>query len=274
MQESGVRLGDSLAKRYGWTMSSPASPWLVWPRPNPDARLRLFCFPYAGGGAAIYRNWSAKLQTDLEVIPIELPDRGSRIREAPFTRLSSLIEAAAPEIIPHLNKPYAFFGHSMGALVSFEMARYLRRHYPHALAPAHLFVSGRSAPQCDIGRHPVHNLAELALLMEIRRLNGTPPEVLADPELMALVLPVLRADFAVWDTYVYEHEEPLACPISAYGGLLDGDVNRAQVAAWEEQTSASFRVSMFPGNHFFLHANERLLLQTLARELQGVINRK
>jgi medium-chain acyl-[acyl-carrier-protein] hydrolase len=254
--------------------SSPKTPWLVWPRPNPDARLRLFCFPYAGGSSTIYRHWPAKLQTDLEIIPIELPGRGSRIKEEPFDRLAPLVKSAAQAILPHLNKPYAFFGHSMGSLVSFELARYLRRHYPHAPAPAHLFVSGRGAPQCDIDRLQVHTLTEPELMREIQRLNGTRSEILADPELMALVLPVLRADFALWDHYVYEDEEPLACPISAYGGLLDRDMTRAQLNAWGEQTSSAFKLSMFPGDHFFIHADERLLLQTLARELSEVITRK
>jgi medium-chain acyl-[acyl-carrier-protein] hydrolase len=262
------------AALFGGTTNSTSSPWLVWPRPNPDAQLRLFCFPYAGGSANIYRNWPAKLQTDLEIIPIELPGRGSRINEEPLNRLAPLVEAAAQAIVPHLNKPYAFFGHSMGALVSFELARYLRRHHPREPAPSHLFVSGRGAPQCDNGRLMVDTLTEPELMSEVQRLNGTPPEVLADPELMALVLPVVRADFAVWDHYVYEDEEPLACPITAYGGLRDRDMTRAQIAAWEAQTSSAFRLCMFPGDHFFIHADERLLLRTLARELSDVISRK
>jgi len=274
MQDSGIGLRYSSPQdSSGRTMNSTSNPWLVWPRPNPNARLRLFCFPYAGGGSSIYRHWTNKLQTDLEIISIELPGRGTRIREEPLNRLAPLVEAAAQAMIPHLNKPYAFFGHSMGALLSFEMARYLRRHHPQVLAPSHLFVSGRCAPQCDTGRLLVHNLAESELVKEIQRLNGTPPEILADPELRALVLPVLRADFAVWDTYVYEQEEPLACPISAYGGLQDPDMTRAQIAEWGEQTSASFRISMFPGDHFFIHADEALLLHTMARELSEVISR-
>ena len=259
---------------FSTRMNSSTSPWLVWPRPKPEARLRLFCFPYAGGSTTIYRNWPTKLQTDLEVIAIELPGRGSRIKEAPYDRLKPLVAAAAQALIPHLTKSYAFFGHSMGALVSFELARYLRRHHPDVLAPSHLFVSGRSAPQCDGQRLQVHTLSEPALIKEIQRLNGTHSEILADTELLALILPLLRADFAVWDTYVYEHEEPLACPISAYAGLLDEDITRAQVKAWGEQTSAGFRISMFPGDHFFIHANESLLLQTLARELREVVSRE
>ncbi len=275
MLDNSIASRPSSPKGAGLFGGEPEpNPWLVWPRPNPDARLRLFCFPYAGGSSTIYRNWPVKLQTDLEVIPIELPGRGSRIKEEPFNRLTPLVEAAAQAIIPHLNRPYAFFGHSMGALVSFELARYLRRHHAHGLAPSHLFVSGRGAPQCDSGRLLVDTLTDAELTREMQKLNGTPPEILSNPELMALVLPVLRADFAVWDHYVYEDEKPLACPISVYGGLQDRDMTRAHINAWGEQTSAAFRVSMFPGDHFFIHADERLLLQTLARELSEVINRK
>ena len=258
---------------YAQRVNTSTSPWLVWPRRNPDARLRLFCFPYAGGSATVFRNWHTKLPTDLEIIAIELPGRGSRIKETPYERLNPLVEAAAQAIIPHLTKPYVFFGHSMGALLSFEMARYLRRHHPHVPAPSHLFVSGRAAPQCVTERLQVHTLAEPDLLREIRRLNGTPAEILAEPELMALVLPLLRADFAVYDTYVYEHDEPLACPISAYAGLQDRDMTRAHVKAWGEQTSGAFRISMFPGDHFFIHTDERLLFQTLARELRETLSR-
>jgi medium-chain acyl-[acyl-carrier-protein] hydrolase len=253
--------------------SAMSNPWLVWPRPNPNARLRLFCFSYAGGSAAIYRHWPSKLQTDLEVVAIELPGRGNRIREEPLNRLPAVVELTARAIVPHLNKPYTFFGHSLGALLSFEVARHLRRNYRHVPAPAHLFVSGRGAPQVVNGRYMIHNLPEAQLLTEVRRLNGTPPEVLADPELMELVLPLLRADFALCDTYVYEDDEPLVSPISAYGGLQDAEVSRAQLTEWGRQTFAAFRVSMFPGDHFFIHADVRLLLQTLARELQEVIGR-
>jgi medium-chain acyl-[acyl-carrier-protein] hydrolase len=193
------------------------------------------------------------------------------MQERPFTRLRSLVEAVAPDILPALDKPFAFFGHSMGALVSFELARYLRRQ--HGIAPAHLFVSGRSAPQMNIARQPLYDLPEPELVKELRSLNGTPPEVLEHPELMELVLPLVRADFAVCDTYLYQDEKPLDCPLSAYGGLQDADVPRAHLENWGAQTTASFKVRMFPGNHFFLHSHEGLLLQTLARELQDTIVR-
>jgi len=273
MQDSGVDLRFASPGIQSPPERLTSNPWLVWTRPNPNARLRLFCFPYAGGGAGIYRQWPNKLQTDLEIVGIELPGRGSRIREQPLNQLGPLIELAAQAMVPYLDRPYAFFGHSMGSLMSFEMARYLRRHQPHGLQPSHLFVAGRCAPQCETEKLLVHTLSDEELLNEIRRLNGTRPEILANPELMTLVLPLLRADFAVWETYVYKHDERLACPISAYGGLRDPDTTRTQIAAWGEQTSASFRITMFPGDHFFIHADERLMLQTLARELREVINR-
>jgi medium-chain acyl-[acyl-carrier-protein] hydrolase len=238
------------------------------PYPNPQAALRLFCFPYAGGSSIIFRSWFSSLPTSVEVCPIELPGRGTQMRLAPFTRLEPLVEALASALLPHLDKPFAFFGHSMGTLVSFELARLLRQKYDRQ--PVHLFVSGRRAPQIPNPNSPVHSLPEPEFKKELCRLNGTPQAVLENAELMQLLIPILRADFAVLETYVYTPEATLNFPITAFGGLQDKEVSCDELQAWQDQTNAAFSVQMFPGDHFFLHSAQSLLLHSLAQELRRI----
>ena len=247
------------------TSTTKTNPWIVCPRPNPRASLRLFCFPYSGAGAQIFYPWANTLPPTIELCPVQLPGRGNRLAEPPFTRLVSLIRALAPAILPYLDKPFAFFGHSLGALVSFELARHLCRQ--RGPSPLHLFVSGHNAPQVPDSEPPIHLLPDAAFVEKLRHLNGMSKEILENTELMQLLLPVLRADFAICETYSYEAGEPLDCPISAFGGLRDEYVSRETLEAWREQTSASFSLRMFPGDHFYLNQDRPLLLRTLAREL-------
>jgi medium-chain acyl-[acyl-carrier-protein] hydrolase len=239
--------------------------WIIRPQPNREAVWRLFCFPYAGGAAQIFRRWPNKLPATGEVCAIELPGRGMRLQEPPLTQLPPLVEAIVQGLEKHLDKPCAFFGHSLGALLSFEIARYLRRQ--HLPGPVHLFVSGRGAPQIPNDEPPLYTLPEPELLNELRRLNGTPREVLEHDELRLLMFPILRADFAVCDTYYYKPESPLQCPITVFGGLQDTTVSVDSLKAWQEQTTSTCSVHLFPGDHFFLQTTQSLFLQTLARGL-------
>ena len=239
--------------------------------PNHNARLRLFCFPYAGGGASIYRTWASGLPVDIEVCAIQLPGREARGQEQPFTRLAEMVQAIASGITPWLDKPYAFFGHSMGSHLAFELARDLRRQGDPG--PRHLFVSGRHAPQMADPDPPIHHLPTPEFIDELRRLHGTPEEVLQHAELMELLMPILRADFAACETYEYAPEPPLNCPITAFGGLEDASADRDTMLAWREQTSSAFSVQVFPGDHFFLHSARPLLLQTITGELTQLIRR-
>lgn len=245
------------------------TPWLVCPKPNPQARLRLFCFPYAGGNAMIYRQWQSSLPLNVEVCPVQLPGRGKRIKELPFDHAQALVEAAARALLPFFDKPFAFFGHSMGGLISFELARHLRRNYN--LKPSQLFVSGRRAPQLAKSEAYTFNLPEAEFMEALHRLKGTPAEVLQQPELMQLMLPLLRADFALCETYAYTVEPPLDCPLSVFGGLEDGDVERQQLEAWASQTNAATKVRMLPGDHFFINTQQPLLLRALAHDLQHLM---
>jgi surfactin synthase thioesterase subunit len=241
------------------------SHWFFFPRQNPHASLRLFCFPYAGGRASYVRLWPENLPSSVEVCAVELPARGRRLKEPPITRITPLVESIARALYPYLDKPFAFFGHSMGALISFELARELRREY--GLQPAQLFVSGRRAPQIPDRDPPTNSLPEHDFVAELRRLNGTPKEVLEHSELLQFMLPVLRADFEVNETYEYFPEPPLSCPIAALGGLQDKEVTRSDLEGWQKQTKRSFVLRMFPGDHFFLHASQPLFLGSLAYDL-------
>lgn len=249
--------------------AQPVNRWLTYFKRNPKASLRLFCFPYAGGNAGVYRSWSQKLPDNVEMAAIQLPGRGSRRQEQPLSSLKELVEQLGVALAGSLNEPFAFFGHSMGALVAFELARLLRRE-GRAL-PRHMFVSGRSAPQMNRCHPLLYNLPESELLHELKQLEGTPPEVLEHPELMEMMLPILRADFSICDTYEYTEAAPLACPISAFGGFHDVDVPRENLEAWRDQTRSSFSLRMLPGNHFFLHTNETLFLELLSIQLRLVI---
>ena len=244
--------------------------WLTSLRPNPQSRVRLICFPYAGGSAAIFKAWPTYLPASVEVCPVLLPGRGRRMREMPHTRVATIVTHLAPAIETYSDKPFAFFGHSMGALIGFELARQLRR--VGAPEPTHLFASGCPAPQIPASGPPTYSLPEAEFLEKVRSLNGTPPEVLAHPELMQLILPLLRADFEAVGTYELVPEPPLACPISVYGGLQDTEVSREQLDAWRQHTVSNFVLRMFDGDHFFLHQNEPLLLRVLGRELLQLIN--
>lgn len=245
------------------------SSWFIYPRPDPQAHLRLFCFPHSGGSAAVFASWQQRLPATIEVWPVQLPGRGKRLSEPAYTHLPLLIEALHAAMLPYLDKPFAFFGHSMGALVSFELARHLRRNAGRS--PAHLIVSAHRAPHLPDPDPPVHHLPEPALLAELRRLNGTPAELLEHAELLELLLPTLRADFALCETYTYTDDRPLDCSIAALGGLEDHDVPYEHLAAWRIQTQATFTLRMFPGDHFFLNTTRPLLLQTLVHELSYLL---
>lgn len=243
------------------------NPWLAQFKPKPKALLRLFCFPYAGGGAAAFRKWSEELPLSIEVCSVHLPGRGPRLMEAPFTEMRVLIEALAGGLLPYLDKPFAFFGHSLGAIIGFELARYLRRY--HKQEPRYLFVSAAPAPQLREREKPIHNLPDAEFIRELGKLNGTPHEVLENKELMQLMLPMLRADFALSEKYSYRNEPPLDCPIAAYGGEGDHNVSREHLKAWREQTATAFSLNIIPGDHFFLHGSQTQLLASLS----GVLDR-
>jgi medium-chain acyl-[acyl-carrier-protein] hydrolase len=235
---------------------------------NRQITQRLFCFPYAGGAAAIYRDWGNQFPSRIEVYPVQLPGHGNRLNEPLFKRLEPLVESTAEALRPYLEGSFAFFGHSMGAIISFELAHLLRRE--HKPGPAHLFLSGRPAPHRVKNEPPTYDLPQPEFIEELRRLQGTPKEVLEDPELMSILGPILRADLEICETHEYAPGPPLECPITAFGGLHDQDVSREQLEGWRDYTSSSFAVRMFPGDHFYLHHSAPMLLRLIAQDLRNM----
>jgi|SRR5437588_5725224 len=242
------------------------TPWLVRFKASPQARVRLFCFPYAGGAAHIFRTWPQRLPGFVDLWAVQPPGRGNRLRERPLMTLNELVAAAAPAFYPFRDRPFVFFGHSMGAMIAFELTRRLRE--AGRGMPARLLLSGCRAPQLAHARAITYDLPDPEFLAEIRRLKGTPAEVLDNPELLQFVLPLLRADFAVTQTYEYTEGPPLTCPFTVFGGVEDGEVGREMLVAWREHTAASFSLHMLPGGHFFLHSSQDLLLKVISEELE------
>jgi medium-chain acyl-[acyl-carrier-protein] hydrolase len=249
--------------------ASTSVAWFTSLKPASRPGLRLFCFPYAGGGAHIFGAWPKGLPEEVEVYAAHLPGRGTRLRENAFTDLTQMVKAVGEAIIPLLDMPFAFFGHSMGAILSFELTRYLRQKCN--ILPVHLLVSGRRAPQIQSTEPITYNLPESQFYEKLRTLNGTTAEVLEHPELMELMLPLLRADFSVVETYAYLPDTPLDCSIMAFGGLQDYKVGRKFLEAWQEQTTSKFTLRMLPGDHFFLNTSQQLLLRLLSTELRQIM---
>jgi medium-chain acyl-[acyl-carrier-protein] hydrolase len=238
---------------------------VIYPKANPQSRMRLFCFPYAGGTAAVFRNWPRYLPPEIEVCAIQYPGRGSRFDEALGEDIVDVMNRCYDELQSFLKKPYAFFGHSMGGLVSFEFARRLQREGKSG--PLQMFVSGCTAPHVKSVDEVTYNLPEPEFLAELQRLQGTPAEVLENAELMQLMMPIVRADFKATQTYQYAPGPPLECSIRAFGGLKDEMVPQEKVEAWSEHTRGSFRAQMLPGDHFFLNSSQSLLTSIVAQEL-------
>lgn len=230
--------------------------------------MRLFCFPYAGGGASIYSNWHKMLPADIELNAVQLPGRESLFNIPALSDLSQLLPALLEAITPLMDRPFAFFGHSLGALICFELIRSQRR--AGLREPLHLFVSGARAPQIPIYKEqiPVHQLSSEAFKERIRRYNGTPEEVLNNNDLFQLLLPTLRADFQLFETYTYIPGARLNCPITVFGGTEDARVSSDDLYLWQEQTNARFTVHTMQGDHFFLQKCSGAIIEILTRDLE------
>lgn len=241
--------------------------WLVHAKPRPDAQIRLFCLPFAGGGASTFLPWMDKLASEIEILPVQLPGRENQFTVPAFRRLNALLEMLGEVLTPYIDVPYALFGHSMGGLICFELVRYLRR--MGLPLPQHLFVSGSRAPHIfwQVENPPIHQLSDDRFIERIRTLNGTPEMILKNRELLQLLLPTLRADFELCETYKYQAEQPLDCAVSAFGGLRDKQASAADITAWGAQTTQAFHRRMFPGDHFFIHQFQHVLLRAIEYDL-------
>ncbi|MBZ5625041.1 MAG: alpha/beta fold hydrolase [Acidobacteriia bacterium] len=241
---------------------APSSAW--FPGADGVQGLRLFWFPHAGGGAA--GPGQIGTLSRAAICPVRLPGRESRIAEAPFERMPLLVEALANAIQPYLSQPFAFFGHSMGAAIAFELARLLRRR-SHPL-PKVLIASAARPPQYRRNYVPPAEPSDDTFLEELRRMDGIPEEVLDAPVSMRSLWPALKADATLYRNYIYSEDAPLACPIRAYGGREDSNIRLEHLEAWAEQTTASFGVRLFPGGHFYLNACQPQMLAALEEDCE------
>lgn len=240
-----------------------STPWLQSLPADGKPSVRLFCLPHAGGGATAYRSWAAELPSFVQLCPVRLPGRETRLSEPLYSQMDPLVDALDRELRPWLEIPYAIFGHSMGALLAFEWVRRLRR--DRYSMPAWLFLSGRRAPDAPGDARLLHSLADREFVEELTRLfNGIPPEFLGDEALIEVFLPILRADIAVVESYRFREDEPLDCPITVFSGIDDESVSWDELLAWKRHTSRRFAMQMLPGGHFY---PQRPLLQTISATL-------
>ncbi|HEX6519052.1 MAG TPA: alpha/beta fold hydrolase [Streptosporangiaceae bacterium] len=256
------------------------SPWIVDGGQAPDPSrvlpgrpgeripaIQIFCFAHAGGGPALFRHWRNALAPEAMVRPVLLPGRDSRLNEKPFRRMADLIGPLCEALEPQLTQSYALFGHSMGAVVAYEVAR--RFSTEARTGPACLLVSGR-APGRMRGRRQVHDLPDDEFLAEVTRLNGMPPEVLDEPDLIDMLLPVLRADYQLAETYRPLPGGQLRCPVTAYLSTSDPEVDEQEMLRWKEVTTGEFAMRVFRGDHFYLKGDRPDVLNAVREDLSGV----
>jgi surfactin synthase thioesterase subunit len=245
------------------------SAWLV---PSASAAasvgLRLLCIPFAGGGVAAFRGWSSHLAGVADVSVLQLPGRGSRFREPCCTSLIDAARQAAGEVARLDDGPVAVFGHSLGALLGFEIARELAR---RGRPPVGLFVSARPAPILGERRTPIAGLPDAEFVAEVQsRYDGIPALVLQDPELLGLLLPALRADIAMLESYRYAPGPSIDCPIVALGGADDPHATAIELEAWKVESAVGHRVEIVPGGHFFLQTARDVVLRIVEGELAAL----
>jgi medium-chain acyl-[acyl-carrier-protein] hydrolase len=216
----------------------------------------------------MFAGWPQRLPSAVEICAISLPGRWMRFGEPPFTSLSPLADALVDNLTPYLDRQFVFFGHSMGALVCYEVTRRLQKQ--QKAQPIHFYASGCVAPHLP-DPHPLHRLPDQEFVRELARYGGISEEILTNADLLELLLPVMRADATVTETYVHQAGALLACPITAVGGENDTLVTRRYVEAWQDHTASAFRLHMLKGDHFFLEKEKDVFLALFASELDALL---
>lgn len=230
---------------------------------NDQCRLKMVCFAHAGGGPSFYSQWGG-FHSEVEVLRVALPGREGRRKEPAFNSMATLLPELLQELDKVLDSPYVLFGHSMGAAVAYEVAKHFEA---RDKGPQHLFVSGRRAPHLFARRRLFYDLPDKEFLSVLTGLNGTPESVINDSSLVDLFLPSLRADFTLIEKYHIDQPDPVNCPISAYGGDTDPEVECFELAAWKQLTSSKFCSQMFTGDHFYLKQNTDNLFKAMRNDL-------
>lgn len=242
------------------------SAWIQTFGPARDPALRLFCFPHAGGIPGAFRQWRDSLPEQIELNAIQLPGRGGRLREAPIASIPVLTDEITAALGPYLDRPYAFFGHSMGAVLALEVAKAVAK--AGKAPPEHVFLSARRPPHLPRLEADLHRLPDAAFLKLLgARYGGVPAEVLQEPDLLALFLPTLRADITALETFAAGDVTPVTCALTAFGGDEDRLVSLDQLRAWRGYTTGPFKVKQFRGGHFYLASVRDELLADIVRAL-------
>jgi surfactin synthase thioesterase subunit len=237
-----------------------ANAWLPRTAAERHHRLRLFCFPPAGAGAAFYRTWSSAA---FSIHPILLPGRESRLREDPRADLPRLVDDLAEAISGHLDRPYAFFGHSMGALLAYETARRLQSGF----APAALVLSGRRGPSTPALQPPIADRDDDRFIDAVAALGGIPAEILDQSDMIRMIRPSLRADFRLNERYRPLPGPRLAGPVALYAGRDDPEAPPRAVLSWGEETDRDHHLRVFNGGHFYFSPDPHRLLSALTEDL-------
>lgn len=244
----------------------------IWRARKPGHTHRLICFPYAGAGATAYAEWAALLPPEIELVAVQLPGRQNRIAEEPFQETGPLIAALSYALRPVLVGPYAFFGHSGGAMLAYELAKALRSR--GGQGPEHLFLSAQPAPD-TAGIRQWHTLSDEEFRAEVLALGGVEPEIADDPDVMGTLLSLLRTDFGLWERHRPVPAEPLDCPITVLCGESDYRVPLGSVDRWRACTTAEFKTQVYPGGHFYHLAATTEVVSFVGRTmLDSVRNRR
>ena len=242
-------------------MSTKFNRWVTCPFPQPEAELRLFCLPFAGGGASIYRGWGKLLGSTVEVCPIQLPGRENRFSEPAFKNVQALAQALANQLQLYSNKPFAIYGHSMGALIAFELTRVLQSNGMEM--PEVLMLGAHRAAHLPRTRETLYTMDDTTFIERLQRFGGFPEEVLASEELLQFLLPTLKADFTLCDTYTYTDDLPLNCPIHVFAGDSDPEAPPAVMDSWRKHSSVDTHMHTFQAGHFFIRTDLDLVIDTL-----------
>ena len=274
MRAVGGLIGDAMVVRpdgvvRSWTRTGPG-PLVRLRRDRAYTRMRLYCLPYAGGSAGVFRSWCDLLPADVDVWGVEYPGHGSRISEPLTDRINALAELTADAVVAESAVPYALLGHSMGSLVAFEMCHVLAAR--DAIMPTLLVAAGHRGPHLPASRPPVHAAPHAEFVSHLRELGATPPEVLESAELVDLMLPILRNDFRACERYRPPERPPLRTDIVVYGGLADADADRDALLAWKRETRCRFVLRLFPGGHFFVRECAGQVAATLQRDLAEALS--
>ncbi len=249
-------------------MTHPANIWL--PRiDQPDAKIQLFCLPHAGGGSAVYHRWRRWLPAEIGLLPVKLPGREGRFQEAAVDRMSAMIDALWQHVVPTIRAPFALYGHSMGGMIAFELARRLSA---EGTCPAYLFVSACRAPHLMSRERTLHTLPDGAMIEALVRDYGRGGQAGEDElAMMGALAATIRADLKLLETYEYQAGPPLACPICAISATEDQMVSAAQVNEWRTHTAGGFSLRTVPGHHFFLRDEESFLARLVSGKLMPLV---